>query len=106
PLAPGIEKPVVIWIPSIAPGSILFYNGDKFPAWKGNLFVASARRGEIIATDGLERLVFNDSMGELRRETLLTQLGKRIRDVVQGPDGNIYLVTDGDEYGLLRIEPS
>jgi glucose/arabinose dehydrogenase len=51
-------------------------------------------------------VVFNDSLGELRRETLLTQLGKRVRDVVQGPDGNIYLVTDGDEFALLRIEPS
>ena len=106
PLAKGIEKPLVVWLPSIAPGSIMFYEGDKFPAWKGNLFVASARRGEVNGTGGLERVVFNDSLGELRRETLLTQLGKRVRDVIQGPDGNIYLVTDGDEYGLLRIEPS
>lgn len=106
PLAPGIEKPVVVWLPSIAPGSILFYEGDAFPAWKGNLFVASARRGEINGTGGLERVVFNDTFGELRREALLTQLGKRVRDVVQGPDGDIYIVTDGDEFALMRIEPS
>jgi glucose/arabinose dehydrogenase len=106
PLAPGIEKPVVVWLPSIAPGSILFYEGDQFPAWKGNLFVASARRGEINGTGGLERVVFNTAFGELRREALLTQLGKRVRDVTQGPDGNIYVVTDGGEFALMRIEPS
>ena len=57
-------------------------------------------------TGSLERVVFNDSLGELWGETLLTQLGKRVRDVVPGPDGNIYLVTDRDEIALLRIEPS
>ncbi len=77
--------------------------GESPPA---DAAIASARRGEVNGAGGLERVVFNDSLGELRRETLLTPLGKRVRDVVQGPDGNIYLVTDGDEVALLRIEPS
>jgi glucose/arabinose dehydrogenase len=106
PLAPGIEKPVLVWLPSIAPSGLLFYEGDKFPAWKGNLFIGSGRRGEVNGTGGLERVVFNDKLGELRRETLLTQLHKRVRDVVQGPDGNIYVLTDGDETSVLRIEPA
>jgi glucose/arabinose dehydrogenase len=106
PLAEGIERPLLVWLPSIAPSGLLFYQGDKFPAWKGNLFIGSGRRGEINGTGGLERVVFSAELGELRRETLLTQLHKRVRDVVEGPDGNIYVLTDGDENAVLRIEPS
>ncbi len=106
PLAEGIERPLLVWLPSIAPSGLLFYEGDKFPAWKGNLFIGSGRRGEINGTGGLERVVLSPDLGELRRETLLTQLHKRVRDVVEGPDGNIYVVTDGDEFAVLKIEPS
>jgi glucose/arabinose dehydrogenase len=106
PLAEGIQKPVLIWIPSIAPSGLLFYQGDKFPAWKGNLFVGSGRRGEINGTGGIERVVFGENYGEVRREALLGQLRKRVRDIVEGPDGNIYAVTDGDEFAVLKIEPS
>ncbi|MFN8062310.1 MAG: PQQ-dependent sugar dehydrogenase [Vicinamibacterales bacterium] len=106
PLAPGIEPPILLWIPSIAPTGLAFYTGDRFPAWKGNLFVGSARRGEVPRTGGLERVVFNDKLEELRRETLLGDLRQRIRDVRQGPDGCLYVVTDEDDGVLLRIEPS
>ncbi len=106
PVAPGIEQPLVIWIPSIAPTGLAFYTGDRFPAWKGNLFVGSARRGEVPRTGGLERVVFNDKLEELRRETLLTELHQRIRDVRQGPDGLLYAVTDEDDGVLLRLEPT
>lgn len=106
PTGEGIAKPVLIWIPSIAPSGLMFYTGDKFPAWKGNLFVGSARRGEVNGTGGLERIVFGENFGELRRETLLTQLRQRVRDMAQGPDGNIYVLTDGPENAVLRIEPS
>ena len=71
PLGPGIEQPLVLWIPSIAPTGMTFYTGDRFPAWKGNLFVGSARRGEVPRTGGLERVVLNDKLEELRRESLL-----------------------------------
>jgi aldose sugar dehydrogenase len=105
PVAQGIDQPLVVWLPSIAPGGLSFYTGDKFPAWVGNLFVTSARRGEIPRTGGLERLVFNPKMEELRRETLFTELHQRFRDVRQGPDGLLYAVTDEDDGAVLRIEP-
>lgn len=108
PVAAGIEQPLVLWIPSIAPTGMTFYEGDNLaiPAWRNNLFVGSARRGEIPRTGGLERIVFNDKLEELRRESLLTELHQRIRDVRQGPDGKLYVVTDEDNGVLLRIEPS
>lgn len=106
PVAPGMEQPIVLWIPSIAPTGMTFYDGDNLaiPAWKGNLFVGSARRGEIPRTGGLERVVLNDKLEELRRESLLTDLHQRIRDVRQGPDGKLYVITDEDNGVLLRIE--
>ncbi len=105
PLAAGIEAPLVVWLPSIAPSGLAFYTGDRFPAWTGNLFVGSSRRGEVPGTGGLERVVFNEQLGELRRETLLTPLHQRIRDVRQGPDGLLYVLTDEDDGALLRLEP-
>jgi glucose/arabinose dehydrogenase len=106
PLGPGIEQPLVLWVPSIAPTGLTFYTGDRFPTWKGNLFVGSARRGEVPRTGGLERVVLNDKLEELRRETLLSELHQRIRDVRQGPDGLIYVITDEDDGVLLRLEPA
>jgi glucose/arabinose dehydrogenase len=105
PLASGVEAPLLVWLPSIAPGNLLIYTGERFPAWKGNLFVTSARRGEVPRTGGLERVVLNASMGELRRETLFTPLHQRMRDIRQGGDGLLYVVTDEDDGALLRIEP-
>jgi aldose sugar dehydrogenase len=106
PFGEGIEPPLVVWLPSIAPTGLTFYTGDRFPAWKGNLFVGSARRGEVPRTGGLERVVLNDKLEELRRETLLAELHQRIRDVRQGPDGLLYVLTDEDDGALLRIEPT
>ena len=105
PLGPGIEQPLVLWVPSIAPTGLTFYTGDRFPTWKGNLFVGSARRGEVPRTGGLERVVLNDKLEELRRETLLSELHQRVRDVRQGPDGLLYVITDEDDGALLRLEP-
>jgi glucose/arabinose dehydrogenase len=106
PLGPDTEQPLMLWVPSIAPTGLTFYTGDRFPAWKGNLFVGSARRGEIPRTGGLERVVVNDQLEELRRERLLTDLHQRIRDVRQGPDGLLYVITDEDDGALLRISPA
>ena len=105
PLAAGMEPPLVFWVPSIGPSGLLVYSGDRFPAWKNNIFVGSVRRGEVPRTGGLERVVLNDKLQELRRETLLTELHQRIRDVRQGADGFIYVVTDEDDGALLRLEP-
>ncbi len=106
PVVDGIEQPLVLFLPSIAPTGITIYTGDKIPAWRGNLFVGSARIGEIPRTGGLERVVLNDTLGEVRRERLLGDLRQRIRDVRQGPDGLLYVITDEDDGALLRIEPT
>jgi len=102
----GMEIPQIVWVPSIGPSGILFYTGDKFPAWKNNLFVGSARYGEIRGYGHLERVVLNDKFEDIRRERLLDDLHQRVRDVRQGPDGNIYVLTDQEVGALLRIEPA
>jgi aldose sugar dehydrogenase len=102
----GYEAPVVIWVPSIAVSGMAFYTGDRLPKWKGDVFVGSLRTGEIPGTGHLERILFNQKMEELRRESLLTDLRQRIRDVRQGPDGLLYILTDEKEGALLRIEPA
>jgi glucose/arabinose dehydrogenase len=106
PVAEGIEQPLIVWLPSIGPSGLAVYTGDRLPAWKGNLFVGSVRRGQVPRTGGLERVVLNEKLEELRRETLLTELHQRIRDVRQGPDGLLYVLTDEDDGALLRIEPA
>lgn len=106
PWAEGIEQPLLLWVPSIAPTGLAVYTGERFAAWKGNLFVGSARRGGVPRTGGLERVVLNDRLQEIRRETLLTELRQRIRDVRQGPDGLLYVLTDEDDGALLRLEPA
>jgi len=105
PWKEGFEQPLVTWIPSIALSGITFYSGDRFPNWKGNVFVGGMRYGEIQGTGRLERVVFNDKMEELRRESLLLDLKQRIRDVRQGPDGLLYVLTEEEDGALLRIEP-
>ncbi len=95
----GMEQPVYYWDPSIAPSGMAFYTGDRFPAWKGNLFVGA------LSFRLLSRLVLE---GEkvVREERLFEPLGERIRDVRQGPDGYLYLLTDSSDGRLLRIEPA
>jgi len=100
-----LEQPEVVWLPSIAPSGMTFYTGDRFRAWKGNLFVGSMTTGRVQGTGHLERIVFNRRGEELRREWLLADLRQRIRDVRQGPDGLLYVLTEEDEAALLRIEP-
>jgi len=102
----GFEPPIVYWMPAIAVSGMAFYTGDRLPKWKGDVFVGSLRTGEIPGTGHLERILFNEKMEELRRETLLTELRQRIRDVRQGPDGLLYLLTDEKEGALIRIEPA
>jgi glucose/arabinose dehydrogenase len=105
PLREGFESPLVVWLPAIAVAGMTVYTGDRFPAWKGNVLVGSLRQGGIPGTGHVQRIVFNAKMEELRRETMLTELRQRIREVREGPDGLLYLLTDEDEGALLRIEP-
>jgi aldose sugar dehydrogenase len=106
PTHEGYEPPVVYWTPAIAVSGLTFYSGDKLPKWKGDLFVGGLRYGEIPGTGRLDRVLFNENMQELRRESLLIELHQRIRDVKQGPDGLLYVVTDEDEGAVLRIGPA
>jgi glucose/arabinose dehydrogenase len=102
----GFRDPVVFWMPSIATSSIAFYTGDKLPKWKGDIFVGGMRYGEIPGTGRVERILINKNLEELRREPLIVDLRQRIRDVKQGKDGLLYLLTDGEEGAILRIEPA
>lgn len=105
PYREGMELPVLYWVPSIALSGMTFYDGDRFPRWKGNLFVGGLQMGRTPRTGQLQRIVFNPQGDEARRETLLNDLKQRIRDVRQGPDGLLYVLTDENEAVLLRIEP-
>ena len=100
------EPPAVYWMPAIAVSGMTFYTGDRFPKWKGDVFVGSLRTGEVPGTGHLERILFNENMQELRRESLLVELRQRIRDVRQGPDGLLYVLTDEKNGAVLRIEPA
>jgi glucose/arabinose dehydrogenase len=102
----GFEPPVVIWVPSIAVSGMTFYTGDRFPKWKGDVFVGALRTGEIPGTGHIQRILFNEKMEELRRESLLVDLHQRVRDIRQGPDGLLYVLTDEKQGAVLRIEPA
>jgi len=96
---PGMEPAVYYWKPSIATSGLAFYTGDLFPEWKGNAFVGG------LAGEHIERLVF-DGDNVVMAEKLLADLGKRIRDVRQGPDGALWVLTDENDGEILRISPA
>jgi glucose/arabinose dehydrogenase len=94
----GMEQPVYFWTPDIAPGGIAFYTGKLFPEWRDNLFVSA------LAARALVRLVLKGDrvVGEQR---LLTELNTRIRGVAEGPDGALYVLTDGNNGKIVRLVP-
>ncbi len=100
------EGPELMWWPSIGPSGLTFYTGNHFPKWRGSLFVGSMRVGGMPRTGHLERVIFNRQGQEIRREWLLTELKQRLRAVMQGPDGLLYVLTDEDDAILFRIEPA
>jgi glucose/arabinose dehydrogenase len=95
---PGMEQPVRFWVPSISPSGMAFYSGEEFPAWRGDLFIG-ALSGRLLV-----RLEI-DGHGVTREERLLEDFGQRIRDVRQGPDGRLYILTDSADGALLRLDP-
>jgi glucose/arabinose dehydrogenase len=99
PWREGMEQPQIFWVPSIALSGMVFYTGDRFPGWKGNLFVGA------LAGLQLQRVGFTEK-GPVGRESLLSSLRLRIRDVRQGPDGLLYLAIDDKAGGILRLEPA
>jgi len=96
---PGYEDPVLHWEPSINPGNLLFYDGTKFPEWKGAMLLAAMSKSLLLAKF--------DSQGKVlsQERMLATEINQRFRDVRQGPDGFIYLATDEPAGTILKIEP-
>jgi len=95
----GMEQPVLHWTPSIAVSGMAFYSGDRFPAWRGNLFNGALRQAHL-------RRVVLDGDRVVHQEELLSDLGQRIREVKEGPDGYLYLLTDERDGAVLRLEPA
>ena len=93
-----MEQPVYYWDPVIAPSGMVFYTGDKYPGWKGSVFVGSMTPGALV------RLVL-DKGRVAREERYLGDMNERIRDVQQGPDGLLYLITDSANGRILRVLP-
>jgi len=94
----GMEQPVYYWDPVIAPSGATWYTGDRYPGWKGSLFIGSLQPGALVRLT----LANGRVTGE---ERYLGDLGDRIRDVQQGPDGLLYLVTDENDGRVLRVVP-
>lgn len=95
----GMRQPLTYWDPSIAPSGMTFYTGDAFPEWQGDLFIGSLK---------FRYLKHIEMQGDeiVSQQNLLEDLNYRIRDVVQGPDGNLYVLTDDADGKVLRIQPS
>ncbi|HEY8518724.1 MAG TPA: PQQ-dependent sugar dehydrogenase [Gammaproteobacteria bacterium] len=96
---PGLIEPVLFWVPSINPGNLVFYEGDRFPAWRDDMLMAAMSRTLLSVT-------FDQDGRPTGQERMLTELGQRLRDVRQGPDGLLYVLTDERAGALLRIEPA
>jgi len=101
----GMDNPRMFWVPSISPSSLLFYNGDRFKGWRGSMFIGGLTNRTLV------RVSFGQPSQAERRELLLTSLNVRPRDVQLGPDGNLYVATEGASAGttadgmVLKIEP-
>jgi glucose/arabinose dehydrogenase len=96
---PGMAQPLHYWVPSIAPSGMAFYTGDKFPGWRGDLFVGALRDQMLVRL----RL---DGEKVVKEERMLQGVLGRIRDVRAGPDGLLYLLTDASDGKLVRLEPA
>ena len=100
PFAEGLGQPWLFWSPAIGISGMTIYTGDRFPEWKGNIFVGA------LVGEQLQRIVLSPAGLPIRRDFLLTELKQRIREVRQGPDGLLYLLTDEEAGALLRLEPA
>ncbi len=110
---PGMEMPEMFWVPAISPSSLMFYTGDAFPLWRGHYFIGALSGQQLL------RVAFNQGPPQPeRRESMLTALDVRVRDVRQGPEGYLYLAVERDQQSgpgsarltpngsILRIEPA
>ena len=94
---PDLEAPKISWVPTIAPAGLVFYSGDQFAEWRGSAFIGG------LASRALLRIEID---GDTAREAERFDMGKRIREVEQGPDGNLWLLEDGDGGRLLKLTPA
>ena len=94
----GMQQPFVDWTPSIAPSGMTYYDGNLFPEWKGDLFTVSLSQQSVRRVDLENGVAVSD-------ERVFTELNQRMRDIRTGPDGAIYILTDGENGKLLRISP-
>jgi glucose/arabinose dehydrogenase len=97
--APGMVDPVLVWYPSVIGASgLMIYSGDRFPAWRGNIFAGG------LATQDIRRTVLNPDGTVAQHESM--RIGQRVRDVRQGPDGLVYVLTDEIHGRVFRLEPA
>ena len=95
---PDLAKPAIYWVPVIAPGNLMFYSGTQtFPQWNGNGFIGG------LGTQSLTRVVFDGKGGAQTAERWA--VGKRIRDVAQGPDGSLWMLEDANAGALIHVTP-
>ena len=94
----GMAQPLHHWVPSIAPSGMAFYTAERFPKWRGNLFIGSLKFRQLV------RLELRDEQ-VVHEERMLQDVLGRIRDVRQGPDGYLYLLTDESDGVIARLEP-
>ena len=100
----GTLNPIAFFMPGVSVSSLAFYTGSEIPQWKGDLFIAAMQKGQLPGTGQLVRIKFDDRGEEVRQEGLFADLRQRIRDVKQGPDGRLYMLTDEDDGVVMRIE--
>jgi glucose/arabinose dehydrogenase len=100
----GYQAPLVYWVPSIAISGMSFYEGEPFSAWAGNALVGALMRGRVRGSGHFQRLTFENGKA-ITREPILLELRQRIRDVLPGPDGLIYVLTEENPGALLRLAP-
>jgi glucose/arabinose dehydrogenase len=93
---PGMQQPLVDWTPSIAPSGMTYYTGAQFPQWQGDLFAVSLKQGSVRRIDLVEGKPVSDTR-------VFPELSQRLRDIRTGPDGALYILTDGKDGKLLRI---
>ena len=93
-----MEQPLTYWVPSIAPSGLTYYDGTAFPAWQGDLFV-----GTLVNLD-VRRLDMENGK-VVAEEIMFTEIGERVRDIRSGPDGFLYILTDGANAKMLRVVP-
>ena len=94
----GMEQPIHYWTPSIAPSGMMFYKGNKFPKWKDSFFISALVPGDVRRVEILDNATITE-------EILFSELNSRIRNIIESPTGEIYLITDKSNAKLIKVTP-